>query len=384
MIETGPFVGALFLVMLGGCFFLACGMDRKAYYLVLAVLSIVLLCYTVYLKSFYGEALILALAPAFCVGIKQLAGRNQVFLYTVCAVLIIYSKQQMVFVAPLVFLLLFRNAWVHREQRPKKIWLSIGLLCAVCVLTLQIYPENKGPNQYNRYFNGLGWSLMNSADWPAYKFENRHIYFYSHKDRLQALIPETLPDHEYIGTLFLPTASKINDVSRDPLSTELQKTEAKRLAEHLISKGSFSNYLITLVKHPDLIIKIVKNTYLTMVRGDYYIDYVRSAANFAPFVKGSRVLEPTKIIITRIIGWVFVFSLLLAFVCRPSWVSGVVAIWMVMAPLAVVAGDGYFEFEKHMTAYVVFLPCALMAMLAVPSGARATADLGAIGPDLCK
>ena len=41
MIETGPFVGALFLVMLGGCFFLACGMDRKAYYLVLAVLSVI-------------------------------------------------------------------------------------------------------------------------------------------------------------------------------------------------------------------------------------------------------------------------------------------------------------------------------------------------------
>ena len=62
-------------------------------------------------------------------------------------------------------------------------------------------------------------------------------------------------------------------------------------------------------------------------------------------------------------GWVFVVTLLMALVYRRSLFSAAIAVWMLLAPLAVVAGDGYFEFEKHMTAFFVFLPCAVMAVI---------------------
>lgn len=362
-LATTPILVVVLLALLSGSFFLARHARGHRHYLVLAALALVLLCYTVYLKSFYGEALILALAPALCVGIEQLVRQNRVLLFTLCAAAVLYAKQQMLFVAPVVLLLLFRNMWLHGAANPR-LWVSLLCIVLVCATILGAHPENRAPNQYNRYFNGVGWSLTQSADWPVQRFDERHPYFYKHQQQLQAPLPTALPQYSYLGTSYLPTASTLLDIAKDPDHTEAQREQAQILHDQLIAQGRLDTYLATLAQHPAVLWPLIKNTYLTAVRSDYIVAYSRSATRLAP--AAAQVLATAQTQLARVFGWIFIATLLLALLCRRSWFSAAVTGWMLLAPLAVVAGDGFFEFEKHMTAFFVFLPCALMAAMLEP------------------
>jgi hypothetical protein len=234
----------------------------------------------------------------------------------------------------------------------------------VCATILGAHPENRAPNQYNRYFNGVGWSLTQSADWPVQRFDERHPYFYKHQQQLQAPLPTALPQYSYLGTSYLPTASTLLDITKDPDHTEAQREQAQILHDQLIAQGRLGTYLATLAQHPAVLWPLIKNTYLTAVRSDYIVAYSRSATQLAP--AAAQVLATAQTQLARVFGWIFIATLLLALLCRRSWFSAAVTGWMLLAPLAVVAGDGFFEFEKHMTAFFVFLPCALMAAMLEP------------------
>lgn len=232
-------------------------------------------------------------------------------------------------------------------------------------MLLGAHPENKAPNQYNRYFNGVGWSLLQSSNWPAQRFEERHPYFYQHQQQLKTLFPATLPHYNYLGTSYLPTASTLLDAARSPEGTEAQKKQAQDLFDQLVAQGRPDVYLLTLVQHPVILWQLVKNTYRTVVRSNYAVDYTRSGLHLTPAV--AQVLVNAQTQLARVFGWIFVVTLLLALLYRRSLFSAAIVVWMLLAPLAVVAGDGYFEFEKHMTAFFVFLPCALMAVILIAS-----------------
>lgn len=358
MVATAPVLYAFFLVLLVGVFFLAHHAHGRGEYLVVGVLILVLLCYAFYIKSFYGEALVLALTPALCVGVKQLVQKNCVLLFTLCGMAVIYAKQQMLFIVPIFLLLLFRNMWVHGGLNPR-LWASLLGMILVCMAVLGAHPENRAPNQYNRYFNGLGWSLLQSADWPTQRFDERHPYFYKHQQQFQKKLPITLPQHSYLGTSYLPTASTILDVARKPEATEAQRENAQALYESLIAQGRFGAYFAAVAQHPTVLVQLIKNTYLTVVRSDYIVDYARSAVRLVP--EAAQALAIVQNRLARNFGWIFVAALMLALLCRRSLFAATVTVWMLLAPLAVVVGDGFFEFEKHMTAFFVFLPCALMS-----------------------
>lgn len=378
-LDTAPILVALLLVLLAGSFFLA--RHARCHCLVLVTLSLVLLCYSVYLKSFYGEALILALAPALCVGIKHLVQQNRVTLFTLCAAAIIYAKQQMLFVAPIIMLLLLRNLWLHGGANAR-VWTSLLFIVFICAATLGVHPENHAPNQYNRYFNGVGWSLLQSACWPAQRFEERHPYFYKHQQQLQVSLHTTLPQSSYLGTSYLPTASTILDAARHPEHTEAQKEQAQTLYDQLIAQGRLGTYLVTLAQHPPVLWQLIKNTYLTAVRSNYLVSYIRSTVRLAPSAAQALVAAQTQL--ARVFSWVFIATLLIAQLCRRSRFSAIITVWMLLAPLAVVAGDGYFEFEKHMTAFFVFLPCALMAAILEPPKRRLRLPNASQAFHLCK
>ena len=361
---TAPILFVLALIMVSGVFFLAHKKRGYANFLVLGVFILVLLCYAVYLKSFYGEALVLALAPILCVGIRKLVLENKILLFTLSAVVIIYAKQQMIFVAPVILMLLLRNMWLYGASN-SRLWVSLLCIISVCAMLLGAHPENKAPNQYNRYFNGVGWSLLQSSNWPAQRFEERHPYFYQHQQQLKSLFPATLPHYNYLGTSYLPTASTLLDAARSPEGTEAQKKQAQDLFDQLVAQGRPDVYLLTLVQHPVILWQLVKNTYRTVVRSNYAVDYTRSGLHLTPAV--AQVLVNAQTQLARVFGWIFVVTLLLALLYRRSLFSAAIVVWMLLAPLAVVAGDGYFEFEKHMTAFFVFLPCALMAVILIAS-----------------
>ncbi|NCU64377.1 hypothetical protein GWK50_00705 [Acidovorax sp. 210-6] len=357
---TAPIFLALASAMAVGVFFLAHQKREPSGLLALSIFFLALLCYAVYLKSFYGEALVLALVPVLCVGIRQLVLENKALLFTLSAVVVLYAKQQMIFVAPVILILLLRNMWLHGAANPR-LWASLFCIISVCAMLLRAHPENKAPNQYNRYFNGVGWSLLQSSNWPAQRFEERHPYFYQHQQQLKTLFPDALPHYNYLGTSYLPTASTLLDTARRSDSTDAQKTQAQDLFDQLVVQGRPDVYLLTLVQHPVILWRLVKNTYLTLVRSNYAVDYTRSGLRLAPAV--AQVLINAQTLLARMFGWVFVVTLLMALVYRRSLFSAAIAVWMLLAPLAVVAGDGYFEFEKHMTAFFVFLPCAVMAVI---------------------
>ncbi len=366
-LATAPILVVLLLALLAGSFFLArraCGHGHR---LVLATLALVLLCYTVYLKSFYGESLVLALTPALCLGIRQLVQQNRALLFTLCAAIIIYAKQQMIFVAPIIILLLLRNLWLYGSVN-LRVWASLLCIVLISATTLGVHSENRAPNQYNRYFNGVGWSILQSAHWPAHRFDERHPYFYKHQQQLMASLPVTLPQYSYLGTSYLPTASTILDVARHSEHTEAQKEEAQTLYDQLIAQGRLGNYLVTLAQHPAVVWQLIKNTYLTAVRSNYIVAYTRSAVRLAP--AAAEALAVAQAQLAHVFGWIFIATLLLALVCNKSRFSAIITAWMLLAPLAVVAGDGYFEFEKHMTAFFLFLPCALMAATLRPPKRR--------------
>lgn len=356
-LATAPISITLLLLLLAGSFFLARHVPRN--YLVLTTLTLVLLCYSVYLKSFYGEAIILALVPALCLGIKQLAQENRVLLFTLCAVAVVYAKQQMLFVAPVLILLLARNMWWYGATS-LRLWTSLACIIFVCATTLVAHPENSAPNQYNRYFNGVGWSLLHSADWPARRFEERHPYFYEHQQQLRDQLPATLPEFNYLGTSYLPTASTILDAARDPEHAEARREDAQALFDRLVSQGRLIPYAATLARHPGIVWQLIKNSFLTTVRSNYIVAYTRSPAQANPV--GGQTLAAARTWVAGVFGWIFVAALLIALLSHRSWFSATTTAWMLLAPLAVVAGDGYFEFEKHMTAFFLFLPCALMAV----------------------
>lgn len=358
MVATAPVLNAFFLILLAGIFFLVRHVRDNGEYLVVGALILVLLCYIFYLKSFYGEALVLALAPAMCVGIKQLVRQNFVLLFTLCGMAMLYAKQQMLFMAPILLILIFRNMWLHGGANPK-LWASLLGMILVCLAVLGAHPENRAPNQYNRYFNGLGWSLLQSADWPVQKFEERHPFFYKRQQQLQEELPVTLPQYSYLGTSYLPTASTILDVARKQETTEAQREKARDLYEQLIAQGRFGAYFATVAQHPAVLVQLIKNTYLTTVRSNYIVDYARSAVRLVP--EAAQILAAVQNRLARNFGWIFIATLILAMLCRRSLFAATVIVWMLLAPLAVVVGDGFFEFEKHMTAFFVFLPCVLMS-----------------------
>lgn len=362
-LATAPILLALLLALLAGSFSLARHACGHGHWLVLTTLALVLLCYAVYLKSFYGEALVLALAPALCVGIKQLVQQNRILLFTLCAAAIIYAKQQMLFVAPIIILLLLRNMWLHGGAN-LRLWASLLCIIFVSATTLGAHSENRAPNQYNRYFNGVGWSILQSANWPAQRFDERHPYFYKYQQQLQASLAVTLPHYSYLGTSYLPTASTILDAARHPEYTEARKEEAQALYDQLIAEGRLGNYLATLAQHPAIVWQLINNTYLTAVRSNYIVAYTRSAVQLPP--AAAQALAVAQAQLAHFFGWIFIATLLLALACNRSRFSAIITAWMLLAPLAIVVGDGYFEFEKHMTAFFVFLPCALMAALLKP------------------
>ena len=80
-----PIFLALASAMAVGVFLLAHQKRESSGLLALSIFFLALLCYAVYLKSFYGEALVLALAPVLCVGIRQLVLENKVLLFTLSA-----------------------------------------------------------------------------------------------------------------------------------------------------------------------------------------------------------------------------------------------------------------------------------------------------------
>lgn len=315
--------------------------------------------YGFYFRSLFEEAAVLALAPWLAASIVHMhrTGRSAPFLLSASA--IILAKAQMVFVLPLLLLML--HSGMQGSARRRR-WIVVVLggstLIAVAAGYASYLAQTGGMtpiNEYNRMYNGIGWALQSSADWPASNFNERLTYFYDHKTAIQQATraDEPLPGRSLLGTTYWPTGAEISARAWAPNATA---TDRSRVAE-VFSQGKFGPYFQYVDSHPSIVPDLVGNTYLTALTSDYSMGYVRN-----PQTKNTLMARTLSAIGSVSLQWVLLTVTALA-LRRRSWAAVLIAVYYLLgAPLFVVLGDGYFEFEKHMAPYLMLAPAILAAM----------------------
>jgi hypothetical protein len=374
---TATSILSLSLLFLFGIFLLVKQGDQKHKYLIIILLLLMFSCYGFYIKSFYEEAAILAFLPWLCFGYYKIANNRKYFVFTISSAAIIYSKQQMIFAAPMFMFLLFFGA--AGERKNLRFASSLFVLLLASAFTISLHPDNKEPNQYNRYFNGIGWALLNSYSWPADDFNERHAYFYENQDVLQSGLPN-LPYRDFLGTSFWPTGDLAKQVAiftlidnyatygrKSKWLTEKDGLYLREKYSKMIGLGSYTSYLHLFLKNPSIVLRLIKDAYLTTVKSNYSIIYLR-----LPLSINNRaiiVIQRVQSLLCRYLGFIFIGTILLLYIIKPSWPSFVAVSWMALTPLVTVAGDGFYEFEKHMVSYMMLIPflVAVSVSKAAPS-----------------
>lgn len=315
--------------------------------------------YGFHLGSYFEEATVLALVPWFCQGCHDLASKKKFGIFTFSAIFIIYSKSQMLFVAPwFVFLLVVfaRSGW-------RTWYFRLTLLVLVCATLMMANAVQKGSslqNQYNRVFNGIGWSWLGSSAWPAKNFNERHAYYYANKHQFQEKM-ENDHLHWLMGTSYWPTAAQIASRAGREASNNSDSTQYRDLLAYVLEQGRPLTYLKNFVDRPELIVKYVLNIYATAVPSDYSLAYLRAGDSGAEGVDRKTTNDSLQGLVFQNLGIVCLAFMLLSWSLSPGWPMAISLGWLALSPVFVVVGDGFYEFEKHMIPYMMLIP-ALLAM----------------------
>ncbi|MDY3521105.1 hypothetical protein PG614_06580 [Riemerella anatipestifer] len=193
------------------------------------------------------------------------------------------------------------------------------------------------PNDYNRFYNGIGYSVQNVEDWPVYDFKKRIEYFSKNQHSLQVKSNQYFDNDIafFAGSSFWPTGDNIKN----------NKTQ-----ELVFSKMDKKNYLKTILNHNFLIYKIPKSSLITAFYSDYSMLYLKQNKDKDIFYKIQKYFSE----------FFFVFFLLLMLItcCIHFNFKTIlfVLVTIITIPSFVVGGDGYFEFEKHLMPFLILVP----------------------------
>ncbi len=205
----------------------------------------------------------------------------------------------------------------------------VYLLISMLVIGAVVMKASKFnvPNSYNRYFNGLSYSMAGVSAWPAYDFIARRAIAGEMTSSKDIIFPAGAARIEpYWGSSFWPTGDK------------LDADESK-----FISENAGRWFWKTVLANPRHYYRILTEPILTMINADYRMAYVfRSGMN-------NRWLDIQGLVMQNF-GVIFLLAsaggLVMAIRNRnPMHVLFV--LFSLMYPLLVVYGDGYYEFEKH-------------------------------------
>ncbi len=292
-----------------------------------------------FLQSYFEEAALFALVPWLCLGIRQLTQDSRFGVFTVSAALFVFAKVQMiVFVPLLLFLLAERQQRIGGQLRAT---LVAAAVIAVAALAAHLGKhETHKPNAYNRYFNGIGWSLQGVSDWPASEFISRHAYWYANRDRLK----DTTADHEPLPSLELMGSSYW------PTGVELLKLHApdQKLKAELLDRITMRNYLALLTSSSQLAWSVVREVSLVFAQSDYSTTYLREPDAGSP----ARLARW----IARHFGWIYLVLALPLLGLPGFWPRLLFGTLYLALPAVVAFGDGFYEYEKHMVPYFASAP----------------------------
>lgn len=329
----------LLIVYLAGMFFYL----REVNYAIAKAISLLLplFLFSFFLHSYYEEAIIIPLLPWVMLGVHQLLQYKKLLLFTITASLFVFAKSQMAIFLPFYLFLLYKNY----PRRKWGIW--SGILSAVFIIILGINANitkqnNHLPNAFNRFFNGIGWTLQNVPEWPARDFNTRREYFYAHQPQLQhnSDIQTQILEPNLFGSSYWPTGSDIFDSNQDALKQKINE------------EISLRNYFRFISDHPSFLFKFVQSIYRVLATSDYTMSYLRHADAAA----NDQLFRLMNEVILNAVGIAyFVLLLFLVVMCNARSRLVFVALYLGL-PVTVVVGDGYYEFEKHMLTYFMTLP----------------------------
>jgi hypothetical protein len=292
--------------------------------------------------SHYQEAVLLPLLPWALLAIDLLWHRSRLLPFLCVGVLLLAVKAQMALLLPLLLAVLWAASHVRRIA-PAPALLVAAALSLVAAYLVVAQRHHGDANGYNRWFNGVGWTLQGVAEWPARSFSERQAHFEAHREALiqrsAAQVPG--PAQAWMGTSYWPDGLRLKDSAQWP---ELSPVVASTW------------WLQRMLSSPTLAVSWAVTAWRVTLQSDYTLAYLQSRR------PPSAWLESPRQAVLAHAGWLWLLGLL--GLVWASWRlrSGVVlaaAVWWAAMPWLVVAGDGYYEFEKHLLTYLVCLPLFL-------------------------
>ena len=299
--------------------------------------------FSVFFKSLYEEGVLLALMPWLILSLNSYFKNGKVLGMIICFSLLLLTKHQLVLLAPAILFFVIKYA-----QKGRASFFKIGAVIIVLIFSAWISTYNRQStgagiaNSYNRLFNGIGWSMQGISDWPANQYSEREHYFANNRPSLQTQSNSLeLIENEYLwGTSFWPKGLELMTSGNDARWQSIEKllTPKKMAAFFWAHPRKLSTYLF--------------NSTMVFLGSDYTLRYLQIPnlyGSYALFTKIGNTLRKAVI--------VFYLSGLILFLCSRKGAGRMIgAFTMFCAPLSVILGDGFFEFEKHMMPYFISLP----------------------------
>ena len=333
----------LYSIFIFGCFF-AVLVEKKNLLAILVSIAIAIM-YSAFFLSFYEEAIVIVSMPWLIAGLSLIQSKRNSLCFLLAACCILFAKVQMVILLPFFLYLITVN---FRNKNIVKQAFIAGFLFLSLSSTASFFAKsgNSVANAYNRLYNGIGWSVLNVNTWGKKTFNDRHNYYYFNRTELLLntqvnLLPPMLSN--YLGTSYWPTGSEIftNDVNLAETKDQIKKT----------LRPNF--YFKTLFEY-SVFFRLVKDVYWITLNSDYSISYLLQEA------EKNRQTTKLKKHIQQYVGLAF-YAIILFGLLRRNWAGKVASLTILLMPLLVVGGDGFYEFEKHMVPFfmvlsVVFMP----------------------------
>lgn len=314
-----------------------------------AVCGIAVLSYLLFaelIDSFYEEAFFAALIP-WLAQVRFGTWRRTALALGIAGLALI-AKAQAIFLVP-VLVLLFRE----RSVAPR--WREWALLGAVIVVALGFNAVKahhySGQNAYNRIYAGLGWTALDAAHWPPVEFFARRDYLYAQRQSdPDMLVTQCAPDDEaLLGTSYWPTANAIV-TGRLPVSAQARADVQNLGLRDFIACARE-------IGHP---LRTLGQIYAITIRSDYNLAYLRSVPPPRPLVA---VADLRNALLRWAAPLFLAFAVIAALTLRSRFFALSAAYIVVLSPLFVFVGDGFYEFEKHMMLnYMMLAACALVAL----------------------
>lgn len=288
-------------------------------------------------NSPYEEALVIALIPLLSY-VAVVRGPVADLASKAVALLITGSKVQ--------FLPFLLSGVRTLQWRKNLLFLALGALL-IAGITIKGSKFSLA-NSYNRYFNGLAYSMAQVSSWPAHDEAARRQLAGQMVRPDQVTFPaDAYPVRQYWGSGYWPLGDSLNEAQRAYLASHLR-----------------SWFWSTVRSNPGQAFHLLSEPAATTFTADFRMQYLFHSS-LPP-----ALLLPYEALTSRLgaLALLAIGVSLLISVRQRHGRHLLYGLFLLGYPLLVVYGDGYYEFEKHMFAVVILSIVFPLAQLTAGQG----------------